>query len=315
MGAALRQPETGEPAELSRQADFAMYMAKQGGKGRYQRFDAEGYDRMAQRAALRADLATAVPRRQLQLEYQPVAELRTGEIVGVEALVRWNHPTLGLLQPGEFIPLAEETGDIEAIGRWVLSTASRQAARWRTAMSQCGNLWVSINLSSLQLPSPRNLAAIESILRDPASQADKIVLEVTETALASSVDGGITALNRLKSFGVRIAIDDFGTGYSSLSTLADLPADILKIDRSFLAGDDTDGLSAALLEGILGLAQKLNLDAIAEGIEDPAQLALLRGLGCRLGQGYLLSRPGPARAIEALLAADARLQPPPEGQA
>ncbi|HSL36321.1 MAG TPA: EAL domain-containing protein [Arthrobacter sp.] len=315
MGAALRRPETGEPAELSRQADFAMYMAKQGGKGRYQRFDAEGYDRMAHRAALRADLATAVPRRQLQLEYQPVAELRTGEIVGVEALVRWNHPTLGLLQPGEFIPLAEETGDIEAIGRWVLSTASQQAARWRAAMSHCGNLWVSINLSTLQLPSPRNLAAIESILRDPASQADKIVLEVTETALASSVDGGITALNRLKSFGVRIAIDDFGTGYSSLSTLADLPADILKIDRSFLAGDDADGPSAALLEGILGLAQKLNLDAIAEGIEDPAQLALLRGLGCRLGQGYLLSRPGPARAVEALLATDSRLQPPPEGQA
>ena len=315
MGAALRRPETGEPAELSRQADFAMYMAKQGGKGRYQRFDAEGYDRMAHRAALRADLATAVSGRQLQLEYQPVAELRTGEILGVEALVRWNHPRLGLLQPAEFIPLAEETGDIEAIGRWVLSTASRQAAGWRAAMSHCANLWVSINLSTLQLPSQRNLAAIESILRDPASQADKVVLEVTETALASSIDGGITALNRLKSLGVRIAIDDFGTGYSSLSTLAELPADILKIDRSFLSADAADAPSAALLEGILGLADKLNLEAIAEGIEDSGQLALLRGLGCRLGQGYLLARPGPAPAIEALLASGARLQPPAEGAA
>ena len=266
MGAALRQPDTGEPAELSRQADFALYIAKQGGKGRYQRFDAEGSDRMAQRAAIRADLATAVAMQQLQLDYQPVAELCSGEIVGVEALVRWNHPTLGLLQPAEFIPLAEETGDIEAIGRWVLGTASRQAASWRAAMSHCGDLWVSINLSTLQLPSPLNLAAIETILRDPAS-------------------------------------------------LADLPADILKIDRSFLSGDADDAPSAALLEGIVGLAHKLNLEAIAEGIENPGQLALLRGLGCRLGQGYLLSLPGPARAIEALLASGARLRPPAEGQA
>ena len=311
MGAAQRRPETGDPAELLRQADFAMYMAKQGGKGRYQRFDAEGYGRMARRAALRADLAAAVPQRQLRLEYQPVADLRSGEILGVEALVRWHHPTLGPLDPAEFIPLAEETGDIEAIGCWVLSTASRQAARWRTSMSHCADLWVSINLSTLQLPSPRNLAAIEAILTDPAAQADKVVLEVTETALASSIDGGITALNRLKGLGVRIAIDDFGTGYSSLSALAELPADILKIDRSFLSGNASDAApSAAMLEGILGLARKLNLEAIAEGIEDRAQLALVRGLGCRLGQGYLLSRPGPAPLIEALLAARARLQPP-----
>lgn len=310
MGAAQRRPETGDPAELLRQADFAMYTAKQNGKGRYQRFDAAGYDRMTHRAALRADLAAAVTQRQLRLEYQPVADLRTGEILGVEALVRWDHPTLGLLEPGEFIPLAEETGDIEAIGCWVLSTASRQAARWRDSMAHCHDLWVSINLSTLQLPSPRNLAAIENILRDPGAQADKVVLEVTETALASSVDGGITALNRLKGFGVRIAIDDFGTGYSSLSALAELPADILKIDRSFLSGSSADAPSAAMLEGILGLARRLNLDAIAEGIEDPAQLALVRGLGCRLGQGYLLSRPAPAALIEALLAAGARLQPP-----
>ena len=315
MGAAQRRPETGDPAELLRQADFAMYMAKQGGKGRYQRFDAEGYARMTHRAALRADLAAAVSRRQLRLDYQPVADLRTGEILGVEALVRWNHPTLGLLEPGEFIPLAEETGDIEAIGCWVLSTASRQAARWRASMSHCGNLWVSVNLSTLQLPSPRNLAAIESILTDPAAQADKVVLEVTETALASSVDGGITALNRLKRFGVRIAIDDFGTGYSSLSALAELPADILKIDRSFLSGDASDAPAAAMLEGILGLANKLNLEAIAEGIENPGQLDLVRSLGCRMGQGYLLSRPGPAALIENLLAADARLQLPVEAQA
>ena len=182
-------------------------------------------------------------------------------------------------------------------------------------MSHCENLWVSVNLSTHQLPSSRKLAAIEGILGDPASQADKVVLEVTETALASSIDGGINALNRLKGFGVRIAIDDFGTGYSSLSTLGELPADILKIDCSFLSRDAAEAPSAALLEGILGLAHKLDLEAIAEGIEDSGQLALLRGLGCRLGQGYYLSRPGPAPAIEALLASGARLQPPAGGQA
>ncbi|MET3947306.1 diguanylate cyclase (GGDEF)-like protein [Arthrobacter sp. UYCu512] len=309
LGATLHRPETGEPADLLRQADFAMYMAKQGGKGRFQSFDAEGYNRMTHSAALRAALAAAVPERQLQLAYQPVADLDTGRILGVEALVRWNHPTLGLLEPDQFIALAEETGDIEAIGGWVLSTASRQGARWRASIGHCEDLWVSINLSSLQLSSPRNLGGIESVLEDPAAEADKIVLEVTETALASSIDGGVQALHRLKTFGVRIAIDDFGTGYSSLSTLAELPADILKIDRSFLSASASDTASAALLEGILGLAHKLNLDAIAEGIQDDAQLALLRRLGCRMGQGYFLSPPVPASMIESLLAAEARLQP------
>jgi diguanylate cyclase (GGDEF)-like protein len=308
MGAAQRRPETGDPAELLRQADFAMYMAKHGGKGRYQLFDALGYDEMTYRAALRADLAAAVPARQLCLEYQPVVELSSGEIVGVEALVRWEHPTLGRLGPAEFIPLAEETGDIDAIGCWVLDTASRQAASWRASMRHCETLWVSVNLSTLQLPVSRNLAAIESILAEPAAQADRVVLEVTETALATSADGGITALNRLKGFGVRIAIDDFGTGFSALGTLAVLPADILKIDRSFLSGQASDTPSAAMLEGILGLAHKLGLDVIAEGIEDPEQLALLRSLGCRMGQGYLLARPGPASVIEALLASGTRLQ-------
>ncbi len=312
MGAARGGPETNDPAELLRQADFAMYMAKHRGKGRYQLFDAEGYDKMTYRAALRADLAAAVPGRQLRLDYQPVADLRTGEILGVEALVRWEHPTLGRLEPAEFIPLAEETGDIGAIGSWVLKTASHETARWRRSMSHCENLWVSINLSTLQLPSPHNLAAIEKILSDPAAEADRVVLEVTETALASSVDGGITALNTLKRLGVRIAIDDFGTGFSSLSTLADLPADILKIDRSFLSGQPADGPSAAMLEGILGLAHKLELEVIAEGIEDDGQLAVLRSLGCRMGQGFLLARPGPPPLIEALLGSRARLEPPVE---
>jgi diguanylate cyclase (GGDEF)-like protein len=310
MGAAQRSAGTADPAELMRQADFAMYMAKHGGKGRYQLFDARGYDEMTYRAALRADLATAVQAGQLRLDYQPVVNLGTGEIAGVEALVRWEHPTLGRLGPADFIPLAEETGEIGPIGCWVLDTASRHVAGWRHSPGTAEDFWVSVNLSTLQLSSDQNLAALERILAHPASQADKVILEVTESALATSADGGVTALNRLKNFGVRIAIDDFGTGFSSLSTLAALPADILKIDRAFLSGLPGDAPAAAMLEGILEVARKLDLAVIAEGIEHTGQLDLLRSLGCDMGQGFLLANPSPSPVLEALLASGARLQPP-----
>jgi diguanylate cyclase (GGDEF)-like protein len=309
IGVAQRRPETGDAAELLRQADFAMYMAKGGGKARYQLFDAQMHNNMLDRSALQTDLAIAVAAGQLRLEYQPVADLRTGEILGVEALVRWQHPTLGLLAPAEFIPLAEETGDIDAIGCWVLDTATRQVAGWRQTMPHCENLWVAVNLSAFQLPNPQSLAAIQRILADPAVQADKVVLEVTETALAIGIDGGIASLNTLKGFGVRIAIDDFGTGFSSLSSLAGLPVDILKIDRSFVSGQASVTPSVPMLEGILGLANKLSLAVVAEGIEEPEQLDLLDTLGCHMGQGYLLARPAPADVVEALLASGGPLRP------
>jgi len=308
IGVAQRRPETGDTAELLRQADFAMYMAKGSGKARYQLFDAQMHNNMVDRSALQTDLAIAVAAGQLRLEYQPVADLRTGEILGVEALVRWQHPTLGLLAPAEFIPLAEESGDIDAIGCWVLDTATRQVASWRQTMPHCDSLWVAVNLSVFQLCNPESLAAIQRILADPAVQADKVVLEVTETALAADVDGGIASLTTLKGFGVRIAIDDFGTGFSSLSTLAGLPVDILKIDRSFVSGQASATPSVPMLEGILGLANKLSLAVTAEGIEEPEQLDLLRTLGCHMGQGYLLARPAPAHVLEALLASGGLLQ-------
>ena len=303
IGLAVRRPDIENATELLRRADFAMYMAKGGGKGRYQRFDAAMHATMVSRTALKTDLTTAVSSGQLRLEYQPVADLRTGEVLGLEALVRWQHPTLGLLPPSDFITLAEETGDIEAIGCWVLETATHQVAGWRASMDHCSRLWVAVNLSLYQLPNPRSLASIQAILADPLVRAENVVLEVTETALASDVDGGIAKLNSLKSLGVRLAIDDFGTGFSSLSTLASLPIDILKIDRAFVSGNASGSPSVPMLEGILGLAQKLSLAVIAEGIEEPEQLDLLRDLGCYTGQGYLLARPAPATAIEALLVA------------
>ncbi|MDX6216593.1 MAG: hypothetical protein QOG99_2177 [Frankiales bacterium] len=310
IGVAQRHAGTVDAAELLRQADFAMYMAKGGGKARYQLFDAQMHDSMVDRSALKTDLAVAATSGQLRLDYQPVADLRTGEIVGVEALVRWQHPTLGLLAPASFISLAEETGDIDAVGCWVLETAVHQVARWRRSMPHCASLWASVNLSAYQLRNPDSLAAIQRILTDPAVQADKVVLEVTETALAADVEGGIASLNTLRHIGVRIAIDDFGTGFSSLSTLATLPVDILKIDRSFVSGQDSGSPSVAMLEGILGLADKLNLAVIAEGIEEPEQLELLRSLGCHMGQGYLLGRPSLPNALEALLASGGLLQLP-----
>jgi diguanylate cyclase (GGDEF)-like protein len=308
IGVAQRRPETADAAELLRQADFAMYMAKGGGKARYQLFDVQMHDLMVDRSALKTDLAVAVASDQLRLDYQPVADLRTGEVIGVEALVRWQHPTLGLLEPAEFIPLAEETGDIGDIGCWVLDTATRQVAAWRQAMAHCDSLWVAVNLSAFQLSNLHSLAALQGILANPMVAADKVVLEVTETALAADLDGGIASLNTLKGLGVRIAIDDFGTGFSSLSTLADLPVDILKIDRAFVSGQASGAPSVPMLEGILGLARKLSLDVIAEGIEEPDQLDLLQALGCDIGQGYLLARPAPAEALEALLASGGLLQ-------
>ncbi|MDR7158759.1 diguanylate cyclase (GGDEF)-like protein [Arthrobacter sp. BE255] len=308
LGAAQRRPDTSDAAELLRQADFAMYMAKHGGKARYQLFDSRGHDHMAYRAALKSDLATAVAARQLRLEYQPVADLLTGEIVGLEALVRWQHPSLGLLGPADFLPLAEETGEIQAITCWVLETATQQAAGWRHTIGGCENLWIAVNLSYRQLPDDRTLAAVERVLADPAAQADRLVLEITEAALAASRDGGISVLTRLKALGARIAVDGFGTRAPAPGSLAALPADLWKIDGAHLARRGPAASPEAALEDLMGLARNLGVEVVAEGIESPGQLDLLRALGCRTGQGYLLARPGPAQMVEALLASGARLE-------
>ena len=310
IGVAQRGPGTDDAAELLRHADFAMYMAKGAGKGRYQLFDAKMHDSMLDRSALKADLAGAVACGQLWLEYQPIVDLLTMDLLGVEALVRWQHPTLGLLYPADFIALAEETGDIDAIGNWVLEGATRQVGSWRRSVDQCAGLWVSVNLSPIQLESDQNLIAIRDLLTNCAVPADYVVLEVTESAIVADGDRGMASLESLKRLGVRIAIDDFGTGFSSLSTLATLPVDILKIDRSFVSGHAAGPAFTHMLEGILGLADKLSLAVIAEGIEEPEQLDLLVTLGCSMGQGYLLSRPMPAEALDALLASGSLLHVP-----
>ena len=308
IGAAVLLPETTDAAELLRNADFAMYMAKGSGKNQFQLFDAEVHDSLIGRSALKADLACAVVAGQLRLDYQPIVDLRTGAVLGAEALVRWEHPTRGLLSPLEFIALAEETGDICGVGSWVLATAAQQGASWRRGTGCHPDLWVSVNLSPFQLADATAVDDLRRILADPAMEAQHLVLEITETALTADLAGGIEALCALKSCGVRIAIDDFGTGFSSLSTLGALPIDILKIDRSFVSGQVSGASSALMLEGILGLAERLSLPVIAEGIEEPGQLELLATLGCGMGQGYFLGRPMSAVLLEQLLLAGV-LQP------
>ena len=194
IGVAQRHPEISDAAELLRRADFAMYMAKGGGKGRYQLFDAQMHDNMVGRSALKADLATAVTLGQLRLEYQPVADLRTGEVIGLEALVRWEHPTLGLLPPADFITLAEETGDIDAIGCWVLDTAMRQVAYWRRTMDHCADVWVSVNLSAFQLPNPRSLAAIRGDPRPARGATGSRRARGDRDGAGADVEGGIAGL-------------------------------------------------------------------------------------------------------------------------
>ncbi len=284
-----------------READVAMYAAKGRGKNRVEQYDAKLDDAALAHQQLKDELAVAASRDELVLEYQPVVELNTGELVGLEALVRWQHPTRGLLPPSSFIALAEETGAILPIGAWVLEKATHQLHAWQRRYGRDA-LWMSVNVSVCQLEAPNYATTIRSILQTANVDPSSVVVEVTESVLADPNGGATDVLNTLRAAGVRIALDDFGTGYSSVGYLRQLPVDFLKIDRSFVAGTSPDTRNP-LLEAIVGLAQHLGLEIIPEGIEQPAELAQLRALGCHLGQGFLMSRPVTPDAIENLLAA------------
>jgi diguanylate cyclase (GGDEF)-like protein len=285
------------PDELLRDADLALYAAKAAGKDRFALFDASLYADAEGRLALEADLSTAVSEEQLFLHYQPIFDLRSQRMVGVEALVRWRHPQRGVVAPACFIPLAEESHLIVPIGRWVLEEACRQAAAWAAEGLALG---ISVNVSAYQL-NRREFAddvqrALERTGIDPAS----LTLEVTETTLVRDVPAACERLQEVKALGVRIAIDDFGTGYASLSHLQRMPVDILKIDRSFVAALSDGGQSRELLAAILGVGQSLSLSVVAEGIEEHQQRVTLEAMGCQMAQGFLLGHPGPACDIEGM---------------
>ena len=286
--------------ELLRNADVAMYMAKRDTTGRYRLFEPAMHERVVERLELRSELQRALDEGQLEVYYQPVVRLDEGDEYGVEALLRWHHPTRGLVAPGQFIPLAEETGLIIPIGRWVLQEACAKGAELQRTLAQ--KLRISVNLSVKQLQSDSVVDDVRDTLLETGLEPSALVLEVTETVMLADADTAVQRLHALKELGVLIAMDDFGTGYSSLSYLSRLPVDILKMDRSFLGGGlEDDGLAAA----IMAIGERLGLEVVAEGIEKSEQIRSLQSLGFELGQGFLFGRPMPANSLDAHLAGGA----------
>jgi diguanylate cyclase (GGDEF)-like protein len=291
----------GEADELLRSADVAMYRAKAGGKAQYVVYTPRMDEDLVGRLELVSDLRRARVEEDFVLHYQPVVDLVTGAVHGVEALVRWQHPTRGLVSPGDFVPLAEETGRIVELGRWVLGEACRQAARWRGQLPGVRSLAVSVNVSTRQVRRSVLVDDVQAALAESGLPPEALVLELTESVLARRREELTAVLEEVAALGVRIALDDFGTGYSSLSLLQDLPVDSLKVDRSFVRDLDTSPRRAGFVRAIVDLADALGVTVIAEGVETEAQVAELRRLGCRVGQGFLFARPLEARALEELL--------------
>jgi diguanylate cyclase (GGDEF)-like protein len=273
---------------LLRDADTAMYAAKARGKHRAELYDANLHAAVQQRLQLLSELQGALHRDEFVLQYQPVVELATGRIVGVEALVRWRHPARGLVPPAEFIGLAEECGSIRPLGEWVLRTACHQMRDWQRQFPQDRPLHVGVNVSAHQM-TPRFVEEVAAILTESDLPPRSLILEVTESVMMTDAASALALLAGLKSLGVRLAIDDFGTGYSSLSYLHRFPFDILKIDKSFL--DDGEEGGAELTGVIAEIGKIMQLDVVAEGIERPDQLARLQALHCDFGQGFHFSRP------------------------
>jgi EAL domain-containing protein (putative c-di-GMP-specific phosphodiesterase class I) len=259
------------------------------------------------RLTVEMDLTEAIEQHQLFLLYQPTFDLRSKSVAGVEALIRWRHPTRGVVSPVEFIPIAEDTGLIVPIGRWVLNEACRQASTWHRHGHRIG---IAVNISARQLDSEELVEEVRHALQESDLDPAALTLEVTETALMRDADATATRLRQLKTLGVRIAIDDFGTGYSSLAYLRQFPADTLKIDRSFICGIATSKESAVLVHTLIKLGNDLGMQTLAEGIEDQAQLEVLRRERCDQAQGFLFSRPLDTNAVENFLdAAPSTTQP------
>jgi diguanylate cyclase (GGDEF)-like protein/PAS domain S-box-containing protein len=279
---------TTDAEELLRNADVAMYMAKRDSKGSYRVFEPAMHERVVERLELQAELQRALELEQLEIHYQPVVRLDKQADYGVEALLRWIHPTRGTIPPLQFIPLAEETGQIIQIGRWVLLQACKQAATLHEQFPRTPPLTISVNLSVKQLQSESIIEDVIDALEASGLPPDALVLEITESVMMADTDLAVERLQQLKAIGVRLAMDDFGTGYSSLSYLSRFPVDILKMDRSFLS---TEHEESGLIAAIIALGTTLHLDVVAEGIELPEQITSLRDLGCDLGQGFFFAKP------------------------
>ena len=299
IGIALSGTSPEDAEDLIRGADSAMYRAKDRGRGQYEVFDELMHAQMLGRLRTEKDLREALRRDELTLFYQPVVDLPDGNVVGVEALVRWNHPERGLLEPAEFITLAEENGLILPIGRWVLLEACRQAARWRRARPGMPPISVSVNVSAMQAVHGSLDRVVEEVLRETGADAHMLKLELTESVLLEETDGLHETLRNLEARGVRLVLDDFGTGYSALGYLHRFPIQGLKIDRSFVDGIETDRKRTAIAQAVIDIARALDIEVV--GIECRRQAELLFELGCNYAQGFYFAPPAPAERITRLL--------------
>ncbi|HYM54753.1 MAG TPA: GGDEF domain-containing phosphodiesterase, partial [Solirubrobacteraceae bacterium] len=284
--------------DLLRDADIAMHQAKWDGKNRYVVFEADMQDAVQNRMALEMDLRGAVEREEFFLAYQPTFDLNDMVLKGMEALIRWDHPVRGIVQPNDFIPLLEETGMIVEVGRWVLQEACRQGADWRRAGHPIG---MAVNVSGRQLDSDQFILDVSEAIAASGLDAGALTLEITETTLMHDAEATARRLRAIKDLGVRIAIDDFGTGYSSFAHLQRFPVDALKIDRSFISqlADNPEG--EALIRTLVQLGKALSIETLAEGIEQQHELSLLREERCDSGQGFLFARPLDVAAADVFL--------------
>lgn len=296
-GVSLASPSGGTERAL-RDADVALSLAKRRGGGRAEVFDPSLGRVVADRFGIERALRFALQRDQLRLYFQPIVELASGHIAGVEGLLRWEHPGQGLLEPSEFIPAAEESRLIHEIGAFVVEEGLRQIVRWRKGLPGCGDLWVAVNLSTRQLIGGDTVGLCAGALRASGADPKALRLEITESALMENIDASIALLHRLRDLGIDLAIDDFGTGYSSLSYLSKLPVGTLKVDRSFIAGVTEGHGDSEIVRAIISLARTMHLELCAEGIERLDQVAMLAELGCDLGQGYLWAPPLDATEFE-----------------
>ncbi len=301
IGIAAADADVEDADHLLRNADLAMYRAKSKGDGSFERYLEGMHSGLIERIRLEADLRRAISNDDLVLHYQPTVDLATGVVAGVEALVRWPHPTRGLLSPLEFIPLAEASGQIRDLGRWVLHEACEQLALWRTGHRELDELAMSVNVSGRHLQHPGLHGDIADALTASGIPPHQLVLEMTESVLMTNTAENVDILERIRALSVRLAIDDFGTGYSSLAYLHRFPADVLKIDRSFTDRIANSTKDLEIVRTIVRLGQSMQMVNVAEGVETTVQATILRSIGCEIGQGYRFSRPLPAGEVEPIL--------------
>jgi diguanylate cyclase (GGDEF)-like protein len=309
IGIVISSPEYQHSAHLLRDADIAMYRAKEKGKARYQVFDRVMYDETLKIVNLENNLRLALERQEFVLHYQPIISLADNELVGFEALIRWHHPEKGFISPVEFIPIAEDTGLILAIGEWLLHEACQQMCRWQEkfpTLPQINSLKMSVNVASQQLQEPEFIQKLDRILEKTGLDGRCLRLEITESVLIEPGGTIQDTLQQIRNRNIKLSIDDFGTGYSSLSYLSRFPIDNLKIDRSFVSRMTSDTENFEIVRTIITLAKTLGMDAISEGVENTQQLDRLKTLGCEFGQGYLFAKPLNPRAVESMLTRNPR---------